>query len=751
MGSIHQGELLPLPERDAETEIVNERVTLRTQEGYRVVSVNGLLLHHYRLGDRMAEVYAMVMLVEGGYADQNDVARAFGYSARTVRRDQMRFDSGGLQALGRQRGRPAGTRSNTSLDRTRDQTLLRLKTEGASNRAIGRRLGLDEKAIRKRLRRLGWQSPSRQLDLFAKDLPPTAFADEELTGQENTSSDGTQPRHRKGRASASKEEQLARAYEPDPLDRWLDRILAAMGLLDDAKPIFASASVPRAGVLLAIPALQASGLVSIANQVYGSIGPAFYGLRTTMVAFVLFALLRIKRPEGLKEHAPADLGHIIGLDRVPEVKTLRSKLTRLAAFRGAEEFGRKLAQRRVAEHGQALGFLYVDGHVRVYHGKHEIPKAHVAQMRLSFPATTDYWVNDEQGDPLFVVTAEANASMTKMLPIVLKEVSALLGAGRRATIVFDRGGWSPKLFVGLMADGFDILTYRKGRMRQISPKKFVLHKATLDGRPIEYYLNDQPVRFLKGKLRLRQITRLSDNGHQTPILSSRWDLPDIVLAYRMFERWRQENFFKYIAEEYLIDALVDYAVEPDDPKRLVTNPAWRLVDQKLKATRATLVRLEKGYGGDRTKVVQGKLEKISATRREIAKLKRQRKALLRRVAVGEVQKTPVVKLATERKHLTSILKMVAYQAESDLLNLLRPHYARSEDEGRTLIQTALQSTASIDPRPDELHVTLAPLSSPHRSKAIAALCEALNETATCFPGTSLRMHYGVRRGPRAIN
>src|SRR5262249_49980857 len=153
--------------------IVNERVTLRTQEGYRVVSVNGLILHHYRLGDRMAEVYSMVMLVEAGYADQKDVARAFGYSARTLRRDQLRFEAGGLEALGRPRGRPPGSRSTTKLDRTRDQTLLRLKTQGASNRSIGTKLGLDEKTIRKRLRRLGWKSDLKQLDLFGNDLAST--------------------------------------------------------------------------------------------------------------------------------------------------------------------------------------------------------------------------------------------------------------------------------------------------------------------------------------------------------------------------------------------------------------------------------------------------------------------------------------------------------------------------------------------------------------------------------------------------
>jgi prepilin-type processing-associated H-X9-DG protein len=246
----------------------------------------------------------------------------------------------------------------------------------------------------------------------------------------------------------------------------------------------------------------------------------------------------------LKEHAPGDLGRIVGLDRMPEVKTLRRKLTRLAARKASQQFGRELARHRVAERGRVVGFLYLDGHVRAYHGKHTIAKGYLTRTRLAVPATTDYWVNDQKGDPLFVVTAEANAAMTQMLIPILEEARGLLGPRRRITIVFDRGGWSPKLFAKLIAMGFDILTYRKGRFRRVSKKRFIWRKANLDGRPVRYLLHDQPVRFLKGKLRLRQVMRLSENGHQTPVLTSRWDLRDIVVAYRMFERWRQENFFK---------------------------------------------------------------------------------------------------------------------------------------------------------------------------------------------------------------
>jgi hypothetical protein len=87
--------------------------------------------------------------------------------------------------------------------------------------------------------------------------------------------------------------------------------------------------------------------------------------------------------------------------------------------------------------------------------------------------------------------------------------------------------------------------------------------------------------------------------------------------------------------------------------------------------------------------------------------------------------------------------MVAHQIEGSLVELLRPIYPRTEGEGRTLIQSALRSAATIEPTEDELRVTLAPLSSPHRSRAIAALCEELNATTTSFPGTKLRLRFSV--------
>lgn len=273
-----------------------------------------------------------------------------------------------------------------------------------------------------------------------------------------------------------------------------------------------------------------------------------------------------------------------------------------------------------------------------------------ARRHPAMPATTDHWLNDRTGDPLLVITGDVNAALTKAFPNLLREVRGVIGE-RRATIVLDRGGWSPKLFHTMIEDGFDILTFRKGRGRLINQRRFVHRRAKLDGRWVSYDPHDQPVRFLKGKRRLRQVTRLCDNGHQTRVITNRWDLRDIEVACRMFDRWRQENFFKYMREEFLLDALVDYRIEPEDSTRTIPNPERRALDKQIRAARA--------------------------------------------------------ELATERKHPTDIVKMVAYQVESDLLASLQPHYARAEQEGRTLLHEPFAAAGDIRVCDSELRIRFA--------------------------------------------
>jgi len=763
--STQQALALPSP-APSNTVVINARCSVRIEGDQRVIVVAGLPVHHYRAEDAIAEAYAMVFLVESGFAQQTDVARAFERSVRTVRRYEERYARGGMAALGKEEGWRRGRR-RISAKRLRSIEIL--KCQGMSNRAIAHRLGVSENAIRKLV------GPSKresaQLALAAitpavekpatKAVPPATPSGEDGDHASESAEDRdpiTVP------GAANDDEPVPMSLDSAADDRTFDRQLAHLGLLEDAAPLFREgSSVPGVGVLLALPCLVESGLFRISRKLFGEIGPAFYGLRTTLLTLLLMALLRIKRPEHLKEKDPAAFGRLLGLDRAPEVKTLRRRLTRLAAHHCAEQLGAELAGVRVDRRGHLMGFLYVDGHVRAYHGQRAISSnAYVARRHLAMPATTDYWVNDRSGDPLLVITGEVDAALTKAMPRLLREVREVVGE-RRVTIVFDRGGWSPKLFAAMIKDGFDVLTYRKGRCRRINERRFVRRRAVLDGCPVDYLLHEEPVRFLKGKLRLRQVTRLCDGGHQTSVITSRWDLRDIEVAYRMFERWRQENFFKYMREEFLLDALVDYQIEPEDPTRTIPNPERKTLDNEIRAARAEVAKLERELGAAAAanaehrrptmrgfKIAHGKLGKqLRNVRAHLSRLLNQRRDAPKRVEVREVNDRALVKLATERKHLTDIIKMVAYQAESDLVALLRPHYARVDQEGRTLLHELFATAGDIHVSDSELTITLAPLSSPHRTHAAQALCEVLNKAATIFPGSRLRMHFEMRP-PRRI-
>ena len=132
---------------------------------------------------------------------------------------------------------------------------------------------------------------------------------------------------------------------------------------------------PRRACWWRCPALLGQGLVEVGQQLYGSLKHGYYGLTSMLLSFGLMSLVRIKSPEGLTTHAPGEFGRVLGLDRAPEMKTARRKLAELAGRGQALEFSRAFAERWATEAPDALGYLYIDGHVRPYHG----PDPHAAQ------------------------------------------------------------------------------------------------------------------------------------------------------------------------------------------------------------------------------------------------------------------------------------------------------------------------------------------------------------------------------------
>jgi hypothetical protein len=406
--------------------------------------------------------------------------------------------------------------------------------------------------------------------------------------------------------------------------------------------------------------------------------------------------------------------------------------------------------------------------VRVYTGKRSLPKAHIARMRIAGPATAETWVGDAVGDPVLVVTAAVSASLVTELRRLLPQLRELVGPDRRATIVFDRGGYSPELFADITAAGFDVLTYRKGAHAREPDRAFGAHRYVADdGIVYDYQLAERNVRLPlpadhpsgRKTIKLRQVTRRADDGHQIAILTSRTDLPAAEIAYRMSARWRQENYFRYSRAHFALDALDSYSARPDDPARSVPNPAKRRSRAQVVAAKAALADAEANYSAAVDAAftragASGQAETINpaADRRlrdakdKLADAKRRSKATAARAFLHTVDPDAVV-LDEQRKLVTHAIRMAAFNAESTLARLLRPNYARADDEGRALLREAFKTTGDIHIDGDILHVDLDPLSAPRRSRALAALAAELTATQTRYPDTDLKIEYTVKGYP----
>ena len=429
----------------------------------------------------------------------------------------------------------------------------------------------------------------------------------------------------------------------------------------------------------------------------------------------------------------------------------------------------ELARLRLGQDEDRLAFLYADGHIREYSGKAELAKAKKAQRSVATCAATDTWLHDADGAPLLVVTSEMNAGLTAVLETIVSDAKKLVPAGQRLTVVFDRGGWSPRLFARLNALGVDIITYRKGKSQPLPRSRFSEQKVQEDGLELTYWLCDQP-RVRAGRLRphrksrrpagqpeylwLRQIRVLREDGRQTVIVTNRTDLTALEVVLRLFRRWRQENYFKYMEAEFALDALVEYGVQDVSEETTRPNPERKQVGKERKQARVEVLRLRAELGAQAEaneeqqrptmrgfKIAQASLRKELEQAEQREQELAQQRELPKRVAAKGVKT-----LKTEKKLLVDAIKIIAYQCETELLERLRPHYARADDEGRTLLHAAFQSSASMKVTETELQITLCAQSSPHRSEALAKLCRDLDAAGVCYPGSSLRVRFAVE-GP----
>jgi len=558
--------------------------------------------------------------------------------------------------------------------------------------------------------------------------------------------------------------------------RVLERTIASFGVCDGAPVRFeACLDVPKGGVLCALPWLLMNGLLDGIERLESKV-KGYYRCFHIFILLAFMALCRIKTVEQLRSHSPGEFGKIIGLDRVPEVRCLRKKMDELSGDDGAEVWASHLAKQWMESEPKAVGTLYIDGHVRVYHGKQtKLARRYVSRERLCLRGVTDYWVNDAVGRPFFVVEKVVDPGLLKTLredivPRLLNDIPGqpseeeLLANSHcnRFVMVFDREGYSPAFFKEMWkTHRISCICYHKHPDGAWPLDWFQEHIVTMpNGEVVKMHLAEMGSLVGSGKdaLWMREVRKLTDSGHQTSFVSTAFEMLTPELAAHMFTRWCQENFFRYMMQHFAIDLLEEYGTDyfPDTEK--VVNPAWREMDRsrnsvqnKLRYRRARFAEMSMHPENESDKRRYDKwfqkkavlLEEIQNFEHHLNEEKARLKRTPKHITWGQLEeKDKFQRLLPGRKRLMDTIRMIAYRAETAMASLLVDS-TKDFAAARCLLQDLFVTEADILPDPANklLHVHVHGASRPAANRSLGKLFEKLNESRTLYPGTDMRIVY----------
>lgn len=538
---------------------------------------------------------------------------------------------------------------------------------------------------------------------------------------------------------------------------------AATGQLQEALPVFEpQVELCHAGVLFSIPALISQGLCAY-KKIYAPLRKGYYGFTSVILTLAIMALCRIKNPEQLKQCKVGELGRIIGLDRLPEAKNLRSKLGQIVSQQKAPTFNEHLLTRWLNK--EECIYFYVDGHVRIYYGKEaQLTRKYVSRQKLCLSATTEYWVNDSSGMPYLVVSGELHEKLqdvieTQIIPEILKTdfIQKRKQQNEQVvfTLIFDREAYEPSFFQRLWKDHkIAVITYRKNVKDLWAEKLFINYETQVIGNNVSMLLYEQNI--VLNEHPFREVRYLGEGGHQTSIITTHPNISIQQIAGQMFSRWSQENFFRYMIADYDFDKIAEFGTQTIDENRMVVNPEYRKLTHRIKKVKEKRGRVEAKFYPLVEKMNEGVLDQLSAITvkqadymQSIKQLKEQETQLIgqrqqipARIMLKEMpQNKRYNKLKTESKLFLNIIKMICYRAETTLAEQLTPFFSRAKEEKRMLVKQIFNTAADVVPNKKNktLTIKLYSLSTPRANLATEKLCGLLNETESVFPGTDYKL------------
>jgi hypothetical protein len=518
-----------------------------------------------------------------------------------------------------------------------------------------------------------------------------------------------------------------------------------------AAPVRGGHTVQHVGCWILLALANEFGLHDDAYRAFGQ--QHHDGLRIALDAIICALAIYQRCIEGVRRLATPTGPTLLRADRVPTASGVRKLFGRLLS---ETEIGGAILDARVttrfvaaayADEGPAV--FYVDGHLRRYHGKQVVRKGWRMQDRRVLPGSTDYYVHDEDGRPVFRIPVTSHDSLSAWLQPIAGRLREGLGAEERILLAFDRGGAFSKQLAALRDAGIEFVTYERAPYPTIAEGKF---DRTVVVRGETYQLHESRNKNLGDKRgRIRRIALRNVDGKQINLVAistaSAEQLVAILLGGPSIKlpsgRWQQENAFHHGDARWGINQLDDRAVEPYPPGTIIPNPARRRLDQSLRLARAA--------EGDARRKLACTTPELGALRRAAVEQDLADALTLQRDLEALRPQTPthapiedtalagkLVRHTGQLKRIVDVIRVVCANAESELATLIAPHMGRPR-EAKKVIANILAAPGKVTVTDQAIHVRLAPAANRSERDAMQHLFAAINQRGLVLPSDPKRL------------
>lgn len=713
-------------------------------DGQFAVYLGGSLVGMFTQREPAERDALIVVAMQEPRSRARPVAAAFRVSAETVARAQARAKRGGLAAVTQRRRRGAPLKRTPALRRKAFRLFDGGQKVAAAHRVLSPRVSAET------VRKLYHEWEAERAGGAASSEPPVASEQVVLSGLGEAANDTTNSATSVERSAALDTTVAKPNEEPSAAEAAAERSREEMPLDEVVEPRRGE-MVQHVGSWLMLAMLHWLGVYRLAKEGCGSaVSPV--ALRMALDAVAIALTLKERCVEGIRRLATPSVGTLLRSKGAISASWARRVLGRFAA-KGSSVLQFGLVGRLLGRNQQAeCVWLYVDNHMRRYEGRHVVRKGWRMQDKRALPGTSDYYVHDEEGRPLFRIDDPTHDSLTQWLQPIASFVRSVLGDAKPVCLCFDRGGAFPEQMAALRNDGTGFITYERAPYVRLTLTAFE-HELTLvrESKPREpvrvRYTEQRQKNLGKGRGRVRRISLLMPDGAQINLLTANCTAPAEELIRRQLSRWGcQENQFKHEVERWGINQLDGRTVTPYPADATIPNPGRRRIDRNLRIARAH-------EGTLRSKLAR--LEADHPKRAELGQelectlvLQQDLEALRPSMPVhAPVQDTEVagqlVYHRGEYKRVIDALRIGLANSESELAARLAPHLDRPR-EAKKLLASLFAAPGLVQLTRQAVTVSLAPAGNAAELRAFAALLQEMTALKLTLPGDPSRRSLRLR-------